>query len=220
MLTNSFCLLYVSGLQIDWEKLDKPLKQIGDGLDAERFGLVQDDSEDVIPFTSRDFIFIKECIYGKSLGCPDAPTNQTAFVGREKNKEFLYQIVNNNFNGWDMDRADYFQRDSSAATREGANYSILLREVRVCRGLCPIPDRCFECKQKTEPGEHLMLCHPNKLVGNAMTFFNQRIKNHDEIVSAAVLVHSLFLAASHVLTHCCSFLVHSQKDSERRETTD
>ena len=174
-------------MEIDWENLDKPLKQVGNGLDAERFGLVQDDSEDVVAFTSRDFVFIKECIYGKPLEVPDSPSDQTTFVGREKNKEFLYQIVNNKMNGWDTDRSDYFERDSSAAKREGSNFGILSREARVARGVCPIPSKCYECKERMEPGIHLMLCHPNKLVGNAMNFFNQRIKNHEEIVSECIM---------------------------------
>lgn len=188
-------------MEIDWENLDKPLKQIGNGLDAERFGLVQDDSEEVIPFTSRDWIFIKECIYGKPLEFPDAPANQTTFVGRGKEKEFLYQIVNNKLNGWDTDRSDYFERDSAAAKREGANFSILSREVRVARGMCPVPSKCYECKDLQTPATHLMLCHPNKLVGNAMNFFCQRIKNHDEIythkktLSAELLLTALLLAA-------------------------
>ena len=194
-------LIFLPGLEIDWNNLDTPLKQIGNGLDAERFGLVQDDSEEVIPFTSRDWIFIKECIYGKPLEAPDAPTNQTAFVGRGKEKEFLYQIVNNKLNGWDTDRSDYFERDSSAAKREGANFSILSREVRVAKGVCPIPSKCFECKERAMPRTHLMLCHPNKLVGNAMNFFNQRIKNHDEIYthkktkSAELTLTDVLLAA-------------------------
>jgi len=178
------CLHSHPGLQIDWDNLDKPLKQIGDGLDALRFGLVQDDSEEIVPFTSRDFVFIKESIYGKPLEWPDAPVNQTTYVGRVKSKEFLYQIVSNRLNGWDTDRSDYFERDSAAAKREGANFSILSREVRVALGECPVPSQCFECKGSSTPGLHLMLCHPSKLVGNAMNFFNQRIKNHDEVVSS------------------------------------
>ena len=51
------------GLEIDWDNLDKPLKQIGDGTDAERFGAVLGgDKYDQL--TSRDWIFIKEVRVG------------------------------------------------------------------------------------------------------------------------------------------------------------
>lgn len=213
-----------TGLEIDWDNLDKPLKQIGDGLDAERFGLVQDDSEEIVLFTSRDWIFIKECIYGKPLEFPDAPVDQKAFVGRGKNKEFLYQVVNNKLNGWDTDRSDYFERDSSAAKSERANYGILSREARVARGVCPVPSQCFECKENSEPGVHLMLCHPNKLVGNAMNFFNQRIKNHEEIVSSTSNIFLEYLAywlfSLMLDTYTSVHPVHAQENIDCRATAD
>jgi hypothetical protein len=58
------------GLQIDMDNLDRPLKQIGDGIDAYSMRVFKHDgrsdySGDDNVLTSRDFIFIKECIVDK-----------------------------------------------------------------------------------------------------------------------------------------------------------
>jgi HD superfamily phosphohydrolase len=98
------------GLQIDTENLDRPLKQIGDGLDALTMRVFKcdgstDDSDDENVLTSRDFIFVKECIFGKAI------PGFTKLIGRqEPEKEWLYDIVANRHNGLDVDKVDYFAR--------------------------------------------------------------------------------------------------------------
>ena len=65
------------GLEIDWDNLDKPLKQIGDGTDAERFGVVLG-GDKYDPLTSRDWIFIKEVRVGVVFsfgGCTASKAN-------------------------------------------------------------------------------------------------------------------------------------------------
>jgi len=98
------------GLEIDWDNLDEPLKQIGDGIDRELFG-VRTGKDTYDPLTSRDWIFVKECISGGPLDVPDAPVAQTAWVGREPEKEFLYDVVSNRHNGMDVDKMDYFSSE-------------------------------------------------------------------------------------------------------------
>ena len=93
------------GLAEDLNKLDFPLKQVGDGIDAYEFGFCSsiDTSvslENVI--TTRDIIFIKECILGEPLH------GHKRFIGRPKTKEFLYDIVSNRHCGLDVDKIDYY----------------------------------------------------------------------------------------------------------------
>lgn len=192
-LTMVDCALARVGLEIDWENLDKPLRQVGDGVDGEKFGVDLGD-EEVEPFTSRDWVFIKECIYGKPLEPPHAPEEQRAFRGRETefgkeepNKEFLYDIVNNRHNGLDMDKLDYFGRDSLLAYGSSdANLKIFLKEAVVAQGRCPNHKKCFKCKGLPEPVMHLMICYPKKHVTSAMSFFGTRLKNHENIYTHKV----------------------------------
>lgn len=147
------------GMRIDEKKLDEPLMQIGDGIDARRFGLEtarakvgavgddvsedasdgegddsddDDDDDDAPPLlkdrvlTSRDWIFIKECIVGGPLP-PRGMSIQTfkrsaagrraRFIGRQLHlhKEFLYDVVSNRHSGMDVDKIDYLARDTLKA---------------------------------------------------------------------------------------------------------
>ena len=181
-------LLATNGLEIDWNALDEPLKQVGDGIDCESFGVLRKmkgvTGETVVDhFTSRDWIFIKECIYGKPLVYPDAPTTQTTFIGRERTKEFLYDVINNRHCGLDVDKSDYYARDGLAAMGKKDSYNVLLRTAVVARGVCPNQNTCFVCKDKPEAEEarHLMICYPVKYISEAMSFFETRINNHDKI---------------------------------------
>jgi HD superfamily phosphohydrolase len=141
------------GMQIDETNLDKPLRQIGDGIDARRFGVGEcwvdgDDgisdrsdeedeerhdgpalSKDEV-MTSRDWIFIKECVVGGPLpprGVSihefkrSAAGRRAQFIGRDQHlkefhlKEFLYDVVSNRHSGLDVDKIDYLARDTLKA---------------------------------------------------------------------------------------------------------
>jgi deoxynucleoside triphosphate triphosphohydrolase SAMHD1 len=66
------------------------------------------DSEAIL--TSRDFIFIKECILGGPL------PGEKEFIGRpDRSQEWLYDIVSNRRSGLDVDKLDYFARDERLA---------------------------------------------------------------------------------------------------------
>lgn len=174
------------GLEINWDDKDGPLTQIGKGTDATKFGWIVKGPDDILSFTSRDWIFIKECINGSPLTFPDAPTDQTDFVGRTQEKEFLYDIVNNRHNGLDVDKIDYYARDYLAAKGMKNLDILMLEEAVVAWGHCPNHKKCFKCKAKSEPDKHLMMCYPDKFVANAMHFYAQRMKNHREVVSMFV----------------------------------
>ena len=176
------------GFEIDWDNLDKPLKQIGSGIDREKFGV------DVAPknnrgsdndpiFTSRDWVFIKECILGKPLDEPHAPEKQTHFHGRSKKKEFLFDIVSNRHNGLDVDKIDYFHRDSMAAFGSCPWTTWAIRDAVVARGECTDPKKSSQFKNDPENpiADHLMICYPKKHVNSAMTFFSIRMANHEKV---------------------------------------
>jgi hypothetical protein len=109
-------MLAYLGLAIDEDNLDEPLKQIGDGVDANLFGTTDStDNGKFIVFTSRDVIFIKECIAGgplpkegMSIEGLKRSMKRVEYVGRpDPNKEFLYDIVSNKHSGFDFDKVRY-----------------------------------------------------------------------------------------------------------------
>lgn len=192
------------GLEIDESNLDAPLRQIGDGIDAKRFGIWDrtmergcersDDSDDEsdcdegdfeedeeplpieLVLTSRDWIFIKECIVGGPLppkGVSIKKSNrliqQSELLGRpDPLKEFLYDVVSNRHSGLDMDKADYLARDTLKAHGSNCIKDLLpklIEKALVAWGDCNDPSSCFRCRnnsgRKPSPGarpeQHLMM---------------------------------------------------------------
>mmetsp|Transcript_21471 Transcript_21471/g.48781 ORF Transcript_21471/g.48781 Transcript_21471/m.48781 type:complete len:419 (+) Transcript_21471:228-1484(+) len=165
------------GLEMDRTKLDEPLKQIGDGINASGFGVKNSNRGDLTVLHSRDIIFIKECILGEPL-----EENKGQFLGRSRDKEFLYDIVSNRHSGLDVDKLDYFMRDTQHCLATKADFSLLIEEVRVARALCTDPMPGHQCRNfPNEPNYHLMTVWPDKLVVTAMGFFKKRMELHKNI---------------------------------------
>ena len=179
------------GLQIDLENLDQPLKQITpsssssssgdeDGIRIDPMQLrVHDDSntlsDEEAVLTSRDFIFVKEAIYGKPIPTICDYYNTQSFVGRPWDiKAYLYNVVSNSQSGLDADKLDYLARDASAATGDRVipQYRIL-EEARLAKVHCvDSPLTCTRCRSinsdGTFPGHnnlayHYEICYPKKL---------------------------------------------------------
>ena len=218
------------GLEIDESNLDEPLKQIGDGVDAKRFGLwdrmselelVNNDDEDsdeesegydtdddntmALPnelvLTSRDWIFIKECI----AGCPlphkgvsiesfKKSNHDAVLIGRPVRKEFLYDVVNNRHSGLDVDKVDYLARDTMRAHGSNCIADLMNKMTEksfVAWGKCSNPSTCWKCKQVKEgtkqlslgerPDCHLMICYQDNMAQNLMSFFEQRYLEHQRL---------------------------------------
>lgn len=169
-------LLEELGLQIDLNNLDKPLRQIGDGIDANSMRVFKPVLAQDEVLTSRDFLFIKECIMGGPLEGFDY------FVGREDKKlEWLYDIVSNRHNGLDVDKIDYFARDYTRTIDKRGIDRKMITDARVAKGLCSRPEKCATCKGKAEPEMHYMICYPDKHVETVMNFFNLRLKMHQTV---------------------------------------
>jgi HD superfamily phosphohydrolase len=184
MLIDS--LLEHLGLQIDLDNLDEPLKQIGDGIDTlsmKVFDLSASD-EDLI-LTSRDMVFVKECIWGKAIPEIEAKCKVTGFVGRQaQEKEWLYDVVSNHRSGLDVDKVDYFARDERRAMNaSGEIDKRVIEEAIVTWGTCTDPTDCYRCKRSGAGanGKHLMICYPDKMVTSAMDFFKKRFTMHKNV---------------------------------------
>uniref|UniRef100_A0A3P8X912 HD domain-containing protein n=1 Tax=Esox lucius TaxID=8010 RepID=A0A3P8X912_ESOLU len=73
-----------------------------------------------------DLVFIKEQIYGPL-------DNDWPYMGRPKEMSFLYEIVSNKRNGIDVDKWDYFARDSyHLGIQNNFDYHRSLKFTRVC----------------------------------------------------------------------------------------
>ncbi len=170
------------GLCIDMRKenLDKPLMQIGDGVAAESIRCYWDhsDGEDQI-LTNRDLIFIKECIYGEPIPEVVELFNINERIGRTDPKlEWLYDIVSNRHNGIDVDKLDYYARDSRRALNESGNVDIsIINEAWVALADCSQID-CRQCQRKQY---HYQICYPKKCVSRVIQFFKNRIALHEAI---------------------------------------
>mmetsp|Transcript_1103 Transcript_1103/g.2367 ORF Transcript_1103/g.2367 Transcript_1103/m.2367 type:complete len:602 (+) Transcript_1103:131-1936(+) len=164
------------GLEIDLKNLDQPLKQIGDGIDAKSMR-VFDETDSVL--TSRDLCFVKEMIFGGPL------PGHSKLMGRpEWNEEWLYQIVSNALSGADVDKMDYYARDSKKTLRGVRDPPIdlpMMSNARVAWGECG-----------KSGSKNLMIVYPQSMHGNACKFFQRRFELHDEAyqekTSAAVSI--------------------------------
>lgn len=186
-------LLAELGLQIDLDHLDRPLKQIGDGIDAESLRVFKPPGLDHSVLTSRDWVFVKECILAKPI--PEAKEKfGNQFIGRaDPTIQWLYDIVSNRHSGLDVDKIDYFARDQLRAMGTGAIDFKMIEDARICPGKCPNPEKCFQCV--STPGKiHYLICYPKKRVPALMSFFTKRYYNH-----VTIYQHKKTAAAESVL---------------------
>ena len=210
------------GLAIDESNLDKPLKQIGHGVDALAFGIWDrskeperhisydtdddesmseaDDIDDALytgalppelVLTSRDWIFIKECVVAsplppKGVSCKGNNTRRQ-FVGRPDHKEFLYDVVSNRHSGLDVDKMDYLARDTLHAFGVNGIADLipkLLEKACVAWGRSNVPELASETSIETKDDNssmHLMICYPEEMTHNILTFFERRYKEHQRL---------------------------------------
>lgn len=172
-------------IDMDEESLDKPLKQIGDGIDAESIRCYWSDTtgeENIL--TNRDWIFVKECIMGKPL----ERLGLDGRIGRTDNRlEWLYDIVSNGHNGIDVDKVDYFARDERRTMGEAGNIDISI-----------INEACIARAKRTKPNGdyrmHYQICYPQKCVSRIIEFFKTRGRLHEHVYQ-----HKTTLAGSCML---------------------
>ncbi|KAL4151158.1 hypothetical protein PRNP1_008107 [Phytophthora ramorum] len=112
-----------------------------------------------------DVVFIKELIWGGPLR-----ESKGVLRGRpSRDQRFLYDIVNNAHSGLDVDKLDYFMRDSlHTGAKMSCDTDLLIRNARV------LVDR-------EDPEEHMVVCFPEKLAGQIMQAFRTRYELHQSV---------------------------------------
>lgn len=164
------------GLKIDLNNLDKPLRQINSGIDANSMRVFRPLAVEDGVLTSRDFLFIKECILGGPLEGFDY------FVGRQDKKlEWLYDIVSNRHNGLDVDKIDYFARDHTRAIGKRGIDMKMINDARIAKGFISRPEKGQTRIMKDQPEMHYMICYPDKHVAEVMKFFQLRHYLHHHV---------------------------------------
>lgn len=115
------------------------LRRIASRLDLEGYGL-----------TKKDLRFIELCIAGLA---PKAPWPND--IGRPSKKRFLLDIVSNKRSGLDVDKLDYFLRDSLGCYGRAALDVHIPRLLNACRVLCHEDEFqiCFEEKMALSLGD-------------------------------------------------------------------
>ncbi|KAL7538533.1 hypothetical protein ACHAWF_006122 [Thalassiosira exigua] len=259
-------LLKGLGMEIDESNLDKPLKQIGDGIDAGCFGIWDrslecedvptiDDSDDEshygyvddedeqperIPLhlvlTSRDWIFVKECIVGGPLPPKGVSIKKFKNMGQkgvligrpDPHKEFLYDVICNRHSGLDVDKMDYLARDTVRAFGSNSIADLLPKMTEkafVAWGACSNPLNCWKClNQKQSTGDklglHTMICYPDKMADNAMSFFEQRFKEHQRLYVHAKTQGGNFMIADIFVLADPFFQISAMNDNDDGSIAD
>ncbi|GMF37403.1 unnamed protein product [Phytophthora lilii] len=115
--------------------------------------------------TQQDVVFIKELIWGGPLRDSDG-----VLRGRpSRDQRFLYDIVNNAHSGLDVDKLDYFMRDSlHTGAKMSCDTDLLIRNARV------LVDR-------DDVDENMVVCFPEKLAGQIMQAFRTRYELHQSV---------------------------------------
>lgn len=115
--------------------------------------------------TQQDVVFIKELIWGKPL-----PNSHGVLFGRpSRDQRFLYDVVNNAHSGLDVDKLDYFMRDSlHTGAKMSCDTDLLIRNARV------LVDR-------EDSEENMVVCFPEKLAGQIMQAFRTRYELHQSV---------------------------------------
>lgn len=123
-------------------------------IPLEEYGLLQ---------PREDLRFVESLVRG--LGADEAwPTD----VGRGEDKRFLYDIVANKRNGVDVDKLDYFLRDSLVALGDEP------AEVHV--------DRLFQSTRVITPeGSTAQICFQDKMAQTVGTIFDVRARLHKSV---------------------------------------
>lgn len=124
------------------------LRRILSRLPIQNYNLNQDDAN-----------FIALCISGLKVGAP-WPDN----VGRSKEKRFLVEIVSNKRSGIDVDKLDYFMRDSLCCYGRAAVDCHVPRLLAACKVIC------FE--------DEYQICFEEKLALSLGDIFTLRAKLH------------------------------------------
>ncbi|XP_072135874.1 deoxynucleoside triphosphate triphosphohydrolase SAMHD1-like [Mobula birostris] len=138
---------------------------------------------------SQDVTFIKELIRGPEV-CNDSEDSKWPYEGRPQEKRFLYEIVANKRTGIDVDKWDYFARDSYyLGIRNNFDYQRILKYSRVC-----------------EVDNMKIICTRDKVAGDLYNMFytrnilHRRAYQHKVVnIIESMITEAMVLADPHIL---------------------
>ena len=115
-------------------------------------------------------------------------TKPATLEGRpDRLKEFLYDVVSNRHSGLDVDKMDYLARDTLHAFGVNGVADLipkLLEKACVAWGRSNESELASESASETNDnhsGTHLMICYPETMTHNILTFFERRYKEHQRL---------------------------------------
>mmetsp|Transcript_1599 Transcript_1599/g.3568 ORF Transcript_1599/g.3568 Transcript_1599/m.3568 type:complete len:798 (+) Transcript_1599:132-2525(+) len=217
-------ILKENGLAIDYnvKNLDKPLKQIGDGIDAST--IVESSSGNVL--TNRDLIFVKECIFGDKHGhtlpevqdeneilMVDDLSSVTECILGCKHNQALPKVLDETGILLHVGRKNYEKEwlyDVVSNRHNGIDVDKMDYFVRDAKRtiaqdgiMDPIIDDAIVAKSDSEidTREHFMICYALKRLKAVQGFFNNRFDLHEQVYQhkttsgAARMIADIFLLA-------------------------
>jgi HD superfamily phosphohydrolase len=184
-----------NGIKDSWRHEDGSVRMFDhllmtNGIDLRRFGL-----------DARDKVFIEEIIGGVS---------EKQRRGRGPEKFYLYDIVNNNRSGLDVDKLDYFERDMTmtAVTVKPFNASRFLESGYVMRAepitasaryvTSPRADNVIS--QEEYEKLPYMICYPEKLCEEALEIFGVRYNMHKKVYTNKAVKKIEFMVGTNELS--------------------
>jgi deoxynucleoside triphosphate triphosphohydrolase SAMHD1 len=119
-----------------------------------------------------DMTFIEEIING---------TPEAQRVGRDADKFFLYDIVNNLRSGLDVDKLDYFQRDMKMCNVFPMPVVTFDRFLELGLVLPATPIGAAEGLGPEHERLPKMICYPEKMASEALNLFAARFHMHQKV---------------------------------------
>jgi len=121
-----------------------------------------------------DMTFVEEIING---------TPEAQRVGRDRDKFYLYDVVNNLRSGLDVDKLDYFQRDMKMSNVFPMPVVTFDRFLELGLVLPATPIGSEPGLRGTEVIEELpkMICYPEKMASEALNLFAARFHMHQKV---------------------------------------
>ncbi|XP_062925463.1 deoxynucleoside triphosphate triphosphohydrolase SAMHD1-like [Mobula hypostoma] len=170
---------------LKWKHEDASVKMFNHLISSNNLKVVLKKYGLVLP---QDVTFIKELIRGPKVG-NDSKDSKWLYKGRSKEKSFLYEIVANKRTGIDVDKWDYFARDSyHLGIRNNFDYLRILKYARVC-----------------EVNNMKIICTRDKVAGDLYNMFytrnalHRRAYQHKVVnIIESMITEAMVLADPHI----------------------
>ena len=143
-------------------------------------------------------------------------------IGRSPDKYYLYDIVNNTTSGLDVDKLDYFQRDmqhTNVQFQSKKSFERFIESGKVMRA-APIDPKGLGNMYKAEDIKEtwpVMMCYPQKMVNDALEFFQTRFKMHNTVYTHKVVKAIEYMYTDAILLADPHIIIRGKKNEEHPE---